>query len=216
MAPSLRPDPALPEELAHWFAGRGWRLRRHQAEVLEHPGHALVMADTGAGKTLAGFLPTLAEFCPSRLDGGAPPRGVHTLYLSPLKALAHDVRRNLLAPVEALGLKCRAEARSGDTPAARKARQRADPPEILLTTPESLALLLSWPEAEALFSGLRRIVIDEIHALAPGKRGDLAALALARLHRLALRHDPQRRPAEHVRQDLRPDLGEGPQLRRRR
>jgi ATP-dependent Lhr-like helicase len=184
-----RPDPALPlelpEELAAWFAGRGWQLRRHQAEVLEHPGHALVMADTGAGKTLAGFLPTLAAFCPSRLGDAPLPRGVHTLYVSPLKALAHDVRRNLLDPIAALGLKCRAEARSGDTPAARKARQRADSPEILLTTPESLALLLTWPEAEGLFAGLQRIVIDEIHALAPGKRGDLLALAMARLQRLA-------------------------------
>ena len=179
------PDPGLPPELAGWFAARGWRLRRHQAEVLENPGHALVMADTGAGKTLAGFLPTLAAFCPSQLGDAPLPRGVHTLYVSPLKALAHDVRRNLLDPIAALGLKCRAEARSGDTPAARKARQRADPPEILLTTPESLALLLSWPEAEQMFAGLQRIVIDEIHALAPGKRGDLLALGLARLQRLA-------------------------------
>ena len=179
------PDPGLPPELAGWFVARGWRLRRHQAEVLENPGHALVMADTGAGKTLAGFLPTLAAFCPSQLGDAPLPRGVHTLYVSPLKALAHDVRRNLLDPIAALGLKCRAEARSGDTPAARKARQRADPPEILLTTPESLALLLSWPEAEQMFAGLQRIVIDEIHALAPGKRGDLLALGLARLQRLA-------------------------------
>ena len=186
--PPNPPRAALPDELAQWFAGRGWRLRRHQAEMLEvsvQGRHALLVADTGAGKTLAGFLPTLAAFCPSRLDGAPPPDGLHTLYVSPLKALAHDVQRNLLAPVEALGLPLRIETRSGDTPSDRKARQRARPPHVLLTTPESLALLLSYPEAEQLFAGLQRIVIDEVHAFATGKRGDLLALALTRLQALA-------------------------------
>lgn len=147
--------------------------------------HALLVADTGAGKTLAGFLPTLADFCPSRLAGQLPPEGLHTLYVSPLKALAHDVQRNLLTPVEELGLPIRIETRSGDTPSDRKARQRTRPPHILLTTPESLALLLSYPEAETLFGTLRRIVIDEVHAFATGKRGDLLALSLTRLQALA-------------------------------
>ncbi len=186
MAP---PDPApgaLPPELAAWFAARGWRLRRHQAELLAMAtGHALLAADTGAGKTLAGFLPSLAAFCPSVLGGLAPEPGLHTLYVSPLKALAHDVRRNLLTPVEELGLPLSIEARTGDTPSDRKARQRARPPHILLTTPESLSLLLSYSESDGLFARLRRIIIDEIHAFAPTKRGDLLALALARLHRLA-------------------------------
>ncbi|MDE2411877.1 MAG: ligase-associated DNA damage response DEXH box helicase, partial [Sphingomonadales bacterium] len=175
-------------ELAQWFAARGWRVRRHQGEMLEVAAsgrHALLVADTGAGKTLAGFLPTLADFCPSRLDGEPPPEGLHTLYVSPLKALAHDVQRNLLAPVEELGLPVRIETRSGDTPSERKARQRARPPHILLTTPESLALLLSYPEAETLFAGLKRIVIDEVHAFATGKRGDLLALSLSRLQALS-------------------------------
>ncbi len=147
--------------------------------------HALLVADTGAGKTLAGFLPTLAAFCPSRLDGAAPPEGLHTLYVSPLKALAHDVQRNLMAPVEELGLSLRVETRSGDTPSDRKARQRARPPHVLLTTPESLSLLLSYPESATLFAGLQRVVIDEVHAFATGKRGDLLALALTRLQALA-------------------------------
>lgn len=147
--------------------------------------HALLVADTGAGKTLAGFLPTLAEFTPSALGGKPPPEGLHTLYISPLKALAHDVRRNLLAPVEELGLPVRIETRSGDTPSDRKKRQRARPPHILLTTPESLSLLLSYPESFTLFASLRRIVIDEIHAFASGKRGDLLALALSRLQAIA-------------------------------
>ncbi|MBC2669910.1 ligase-associated DNA damage response DEXH box helicase [Novosphingobium piscinae] len=175
---------ALPPELAAWFAGRGWRVRRHQLAMLaaaEAGQHALLVAETGAGKTLAGFLPTLAAFAPSVLRGGALPEGLHTLYVSPLKALAHDVQRNLLAPVEALDLPLRVETRSGDTPSDRKARQRARPPHVLLTTPESLSLLLSYPEAPALFATLQRVVIDEVHAFAAGKRGDLLSLALARL-----------------------------------
>jgi len=154
-------------------------------EAADADQHALLVADTGAGKTLAGFLPTLAAFCPSRLDRADPPEGLHTLYVSPLKALAHDVQRNLLTPVEEMGLPIRIETRSGDTPSDRKARQRARPPHVLLTTPESLSLLLSYPEAATLFAGLKRVVIDEVHAFATGKRGDLLALALTRLQAIA-------------------------------
>lgn len=145
--------------------------------------HALLVADTGAGKTLAGFLPTLCDFAPSQ--GIAPPDGLHTLYVSPLKALAQDVKRNLLTPIDEIGLAIRVETRSGDTPSDRKKRQRERPPHILLTTPESLSLLLSYPESAELFAGLKRIVIDEVHAFAAGKRGDLLALSLARLHTIA-------------------------------
>ncbi|MDE2301979.1 MAG: ligase-associated DNA damage response DEXH box helicase [Sphingomonadales bacterium] len=179
---------ALPPEIAGWFAARGWRLRRHQAEMLTLAAerrHVLLAADTGAGKTLAGFLPTLADFAPSRLAGAPPPDGLHTLYVSPLKALAADVERNLLAPIAEIGLALRVETRSGDTSSERKARQRAHPPHVLLTTPESLALLLSWPESPALFAGLKRVVVDEVHAFAATKRGDLLALTLARLARYA-------------------------------
>lgn len=181
-------DTQTPPEIAQWFEGRGWRIRRHQAEMLaaaDAGQHALLIADTGAGKTLAGFIPTLAAFAPSRLDGAPPPEGLHTLYVSPLKALAHDVQRNLMTPVEEIGLPIRVETRSGDTPSDRKARQRAKPPHVLLTTPESLSLLLSYPESATMFASLQRIVIDEIHAFATGKRGDLLALALARLQALA-------------------------------
>ena len=182
------PRDLLPPELSGWFAARGWTVRRHQREMLEvavSGKHALLVADTGAGKTLAGFLPTLADFCPTRLGATPPPEGLHTLYVSPLKALAHDVQRNLLTPVEELGLAMRVEVRSGDTPSERKARQRVRPPHVLLTTPESLSLLLSYPEANDLFAGLKRVVIDEVHAFAPTKRGDLLALSLTRLQALA-------------------------------
>ncbi|WP_298168099.1 ligase-associated DNA damage response DEXH box helicase [Novosphingobium sp.] len=179
---------AIPPEIEAWFTGRGWRVRRHQAEMLSADDagqHALLVADTGAGKTLAGFLPTLAAFTPSRLGEASPPEGLHTLYVSPLKALAHDVQRNLLTPITEMGLPITVETRSGDTPSDRKARQRARPPHVLLTTPESLSLLLSYPESAQLFSTVQRVVIDEVHAFATSKRGDLLALALTRLQALA-------------------------------
>jgi ATP-dependent Lhr-like helicase len=178
----------VPIEIADWFAARDWRIRRHQRDMLalsDAGKDALLVADTGAGKTLAGFLPTLAAFAPSRALDDPPQEGLHTLYISPLKALAHDVQRNLLTPVEEIGLDIRIETRSGDTPSDRKKRQRSKPPHILLTTPESLSLLLSYPDAPSLFGTLKRVVIDEVHAFAAGKRGDLLALALTRLQALA-------------------------------
>jgi ATP-dependent helicase Lhr and Lhr-like helicase len=173
---------ALPPIITNWFASRGWQPRRHQLEMLNAAGegrHALLVAATGAGKTLAGFLPTLSELI------AEPGDGLHTLYISPLKALAVDVRRNLLTPVEEMGLPITVETRTGDTPSDRKMRQRSKPPHILLTTPESLSLLLSHPDSVLMFSDLRRVIIDEVHAFANGKRGDLLALSLARLQTLA-------------------------------
>ncbi|WP_271078964.1 ligase-associated DNA damage response DEXH box helicase [Aurantiacibacter sp. MUD61] len=178
----------VPPEIESWFAGRGWRVRRHQAEMLaaaDSGKHAMLVADTGAGKTLAGFLPTLADFTPSRLDGAKPPEGLHTLYVSPLKALAHDVQRNLITPVEEMELGLRIETRSGDTSSDKKRRQRSKPPHVLLTTPESLSLLLSYDDSFELFKGLKRVVVDEVHAFATQKRGDLLALALTRLQAIA-------------------------------
>lgn len=174
---------ALPPIIAEWFAQRGWAPRRHQLEMLAEADagrHALLVASTGAGKTLAGFLPTLRDFA-----NGSGHDGLHTLYISPLKALAHDVQRNLLTPVTDMGLKISIETRSGDTPSDRKARQRARPPHILLTTPESLSLLLSYPESASIFAGLKTVIIDEVHAFAASKRGDLLNLSLARLQALA-------------------------------
>ncbi|HEX7694554.1 MAG TPA: ligase-associated DNA damage response DEXH box helicase [Sphingomonas sp.] len=172
----------LPAPLSDWFAARAWRPRRHQLEMLDAARashHALLVAATGAGKTLAGFLPTLSELIEN------PVEGLHTLYVSPLKALAVDVQRNLLTPIEEMGVDIRVETRTGDTPSDRKARQRVRPPHILLTTPESLSLLLSYPDSFLMFAGLKRVVVDEVHAFASGKRGDLLALCMARLQRIA-------------------------------
>uniref|UniRef100_UPI003558978C ligase-associated DNA damage response DEXH box helicase n=1 Tax=Falsiroseomonas oryziterrae TaxID=2911368 RepID=UPI003558978C len=172
----------LPELFRAWFAGRGWAPRPHQLALLDaaRAGEsALLVAPTGGGKTLAGFLPSLVDL------HAAPREGLHTLYVSPLKALAVDIARNLTAPVEEMGLPIRIETRTGDTPANRRARQRASPPNLLLTTPESLALLLTLDDAPALFAGLSAVVVDEIHALAGTKRGDQLALGMARLATLA-------------------------------
>jgi ATP-dependent helicase Lhr and Lhr-like helicase len=234
LAPAL-----LPETFRRWFAARGWSPREHQLELLakaRDDRSALLIAPTGAGKTLAGFLPTLVELSwpafsnlsplagrgrlvreadepgegvveavvtsatpphPTRRASlAAPPsprtrgegrtsRGLHTLYISPLKALAVDIARNLETPIAEMSLPIKVETRTGDTPVSRRQRQRRYPPDILLTTPEQLALLLSSDDAPFLFSSLKRIVLDELHALVTSKRGDLLSLGLARLWRLA-------------------------------
>ena len=112
----IKPSVNLPPIILNWFAARGWQPRRHQLEMLDAAGagrHALLVAATGAGKTLAGFLPSLSDLIAD------PVVGLHTLYISPLKALATDVRRNLLIPIEEMGLPIRVEARTGDTPSDR-------------------------------------------------------------------------------------------------
>ncbi len=228
------PHQPLPENFLRWFAARGWSPRPHQLELLAKAREgrsALLIAPTGAGKTLAGFLPTLVELSgevsraqrpplPPRSGGEglgvgrlpegtmlasslphlptpdpSPPRksasggerggGLHTLYISPLKALAVDIARNLETPVAEMRLPIRIETRTGDTPAARRQRQRRYPPDILLTTPEQLALLLASDDAPYLFASLRRIVLDELHALVTSKRGDLLSLGLSRLWTIA-------------------------------
>ena len=189
--------PLLPDVFSRWFAGRGWAPRPHQLELLAKAREGrsvLLIAPTGGGKTLAGFLPTLVEL----YEATAPPRrlvstgreirraqGLHTLYISPLKALAVDIARNLEIPVKEMRLPVQLETRTGDTPASKRQRQRRYPPDILLTTPEQLALLLASADAPYLFGTLRRVVLDELHSLVTSKRGDLLSLGLARLFALA-------------------------------
>ncbi|MBN8992341.1 MAG: ligase-associated DNA damage response DEXH box helicase [Rhizobiales bacterium] len=218
------PAALLPERFLQWFVSRGWSPRAHQLELLakaREDRSALLIAPTGAGKTLAGFLPTLVELSgkpndpayasprprerallasdPASGEGAQPARqnvistgrsvkrsgGLHTLYISPLKALAVDIARNLETPIAEMGLPIKVETRTGDTPVSRRQRQRRYPPDILLTTPEQLALLLSSDDAPFLFGSLKRIVLDELHALVTSKRGDLLSLGLARLWKLA-------------------------------
>src|SRR5215212_9349220 len=153
--------PLLPERFRRWFESRGWAPRPHQLELLAKAREgrsALLVAPTGAGKTLAGFLPSLVELAEGQSAG------LHTLYISPLKALAVDIARNLEAPAREMALPIRLETRTGDTPPHKRARQVERPPDILLATPEQLALLLAHREARTLFRGLRRVILDELHS----------------------------------------------------
>lgn len=181
----MRDDPPLPPVIARWFEARGWSPRPHQRAMLAADAtgrDALLVSATGSGKTLAGFLPSLADLAVTPTDT------LHTLYVSPLKALANDIERNLSGPIAEMGLPITVETRTGDTGASIKARQRTKPPHMVLTTPESLSLLLAHPDAPWLFGPLRRVIVDEVHAFAPTKRGDLLALCMARLARLAPDH----------------------------
>ncbi|WP_378952899.1 ligase-associated DNA damage response DEXH box helicase [Mesorhizobium sp. ANAO-SY3R2] len=175
----------LPEPFERWFAERGWSPRAHQLDLLataQQGNSALLIAPTGAGKTLAGFLPALTDLATRpKKRPGEPQRGVHTLYISPLKALAVDIERNLGKPVDEMSLPITIETRTGDTPAHKRTRQKLVPPDILLTTPEQLALLIASPDAARFFADLRYLVLDELHSLVTSKRGHLLALGLARL-----------------------------------
>jgi ATP-dependent helicase Lhr and Lhr-like helicase len=179
--------PLLPPVFADWFAARGWAPRAHQLALLERARagrSTLLIAPTGAGKTLAGFLPSLVDLTVNEAKP-AEGAGLHTLYISPLKALAVDVARNLTQPVAEMGLPIRIETRTSDTSVAKRTRQRTKPPEILLTTPEQIALLISHEDAHFLFRDLKFVILDELHALSASKRGDLMALGLAHLRTLA-------------------------------
>ena len=177
--PSFR----LPPAFEAWFAARCWAPRPHQlalAEASLSGESALLIAPTGGGKTLAGFLGTLIELSERGATNSAVP-ALHTLYVSPLKALAADVQRNVMTPVTEMGLPIRIETRTGDTATHVRQKQRKTPPDILLTTPEQLALLIASDHAAAFFADLRCVIIDEIHALTPSKRGDMLSLGLATL-----------------------------------
>lgn len=178
---------SLPQRFHDWFASRGWSPRPHQLAVLEHVRQGrsvLLISPTGGGKTLAGFLPSLAELSEHRER-----RGIHTLYVSPLKALAVDIARNLEAPVREMGLPVTIETRTGDTPQHKRQRQRRSPPDILITTPEQVSLMVADPHAAHLFRDLRTMILDELHSLVTSKRGVLLSLALTRI----AAHAPQAR-----------------------
>ncbi len=180
----------LPPVFRRWFESRGWAARPHQLSLLkqgrDHQS-VLLVAPTGAGKTLAGFLPSLVNLTskPRPRPGSRTRRGVHTLYISPLKALAVDIARNLETPVREMGLAVTIETRTGDTPSHKRLRQKHAPPDILLTTPEQVALLLASAQADTLFGALNTVILDELHALVTSKRGDLLALDMARLRAYA-------------------------------
>ena len=178
----------LPQRIAGWFAGRGWIPRAHQLEVAARAcagRSTLLIAPTGGGKTLAGFLASLIDLTSSQPRKPGQARPLHTLYISPLKALAVDIARNLEIPIAEMALQITLETRTGDTPLHKRARQKTSPPDLLLTTPEQLALLLAARDAARFFRGLKFIILDELHAMSGNKRGHLLALDLARLRAFA-------------------------------
>lgn len=181
----------LPRPFLKWFAEKGWQPRAHQLELLSRATageNMLLIAPTGAGKTLAGFLPSLTDLTRrGKIPPGSAFVGIHTLYVSPLKALTVDIERNLMKPVTEMGLSVTVENRTGDTPQAKRQRQKLNPPDILLTTPEQVALLLANKEAERFFKDLKYVVFDELHSLVTSKRGHLLSLDLARIRRHAPR-----------------------------
>ena len=168
------------EPIDNWLKKNNWAIYNHQIETLklsENGYDVLLVAPTGGGKTLAGFLPSLNDL----INNKPKKNNLHTLYISPLKALTIDVHRNLTSPIEDQGLDIRVETRTGDTSAYKKNRQKVLPPDMLMTTPESLALLLSNKESKDYFKNLKYLVIDEIHTLVNTKRGDLLSLNLSRI-----------------------------------
>lgn len=156
--------------------------------------NTLLLAPTGSGKTLAAFLACLDDLV-GRLDEGSWTKGIHTLYVSPLKALNNDIERNLQAPLagiaeaaEALGRPLpaiQAAVRTGDTPSAARQAMTRKPPHVLITTPESLYLLLTAESSRHVLRTVRYVIVDEIHAVAGSKRGAHLALSLERLEHLA-------------------------------
>jgi ATP-dependent helicase Lhr and Lhr-like helicase len=170
---------SLPHVIADWFTQRGWSPRAHQLAMLEQARDgksALLISPTGGGKTLAGFMPTLID-----LHQPHTHEGIHTLYISPLKALAVDIARNVEAPIAEMRLPITLETRTGDTPQSKRLRIRTHPPDILITTPEQVSLMVADPDAAHLLRNLKCVIIDELHSLVHSKRGVLLSLALTRV-----------------------------------
>ena len=166
-------------KFTNWIKNKGWSYYDYQLKVLEavyKKEDALVVSPTGSGKTVAGFLPTIIESHVYKKNV------LYTLYISPLKSLSYDIERNLLNPINELGLNISIDVRTGDTNAYKKKIQLSKPPNILITTPESFALLMSKKEARNIFGSLKYIIIDELHNLIHSKRGDLLNLNLARIN----------------------------------
>ncbi|MFM7238935.1 MAG: ligase-associated DNA damage response DEXH box helicase [Cyanobium sp.] len=175
-----------------WFARQGWdplpfQRQCWQAYLEGHSG--LIQVPTGSGKTYAAVMGALAELVEEAKGGQAEPLGLRLLVITPLRALSRDLQLAIEAPITAMGWPLRVGLRNGDTPTSERTRQRKRPPQILITTPESLALLLASPQAEAFFASLQGVVIDEWHELMGSKRGSQTELCLSWLsrHRPGLR-----------------------------
>jgi ATP-dependent Lhr-like helicase len=186
----LRTGPGLARVDA-WFAARGWTAWRFQRDAwrAHAKGHSgLIHVPTGAGKTYAAFGGPLAQ-CLDEADapgrGGWTGRGLRVLYVTPLRAVSRDIEKALRLPIEAMDAPVSVESRTGDTSSSVRARQSKSLPNVLITTPESLSLLLTKPESRTLFKRLHSVILDEWHELLATKRGTQTELACARLRRFA-------------------------------
>jgi ATP-dependent Lhr-like helicase len=185
--------------VADWFTetfGAPTEVQRRAWQVTARRRHALIAAPTGSGKTLAAFLAAINDLVVEGIEKGLDD-SVHVLYVSPLKALSNDIQKNLQAPLEGIRRRVRAmglgelsirdAVRTGDTPAFERERQRRSPPHILVTTPESLFILLSSDSGRDMLRQVRSVIVDELHAMAGSKRGAHLALSLERLEALCAR-----------------------------
>jgi ATP-dependent helicase Lhr and Lhr-like helicase len=167
-----------------WFTSAFEKPTAAQAQAwpaIASGEHVLISAPTGSGKTLAAFLWAIDQLLASSGErDGDPERRIGLVYVSPLKALSYDIDRNLRVPLRGIGADLRVAVRTGDTPQRERQAMLREPPDILITTPESLYLMLT-SRAQDLFAGARWCIVDEIHAVAPTKRGAHLALTLERL-----------------------------------
>ena len=163
-----------------WFAGAFTEPTPAQAQAwpaIASGEHVLISAPTGSGKTLAAFLWAIDRLASQPASGE---KRIGLVYVSPLKALSYDIDRNLRVPLRGIGADLRVAVRTGDTPQRERQAMLREPPDILITTPESLYLMLTG-RAQELFAGARSVIVDEIHAVAATKRGAHLALTLERL-----------------------------------
>ena len=163
-----------------WLKKKGWSLYDHQIETLSliKKGFDVILhAPTGGGKTIGGFMPSIDDF----INNNYKSQEFHTLYISPLKALTTDVQRNLLNPINDLKINIKVETRTSDTSTYNKSKQIKKPPNFLMTTPESFALLMARTDVINLFKNLKFVIIDELHTFFDSKRGHLLSLNVARL-----------------------------------
>ena len=179
-------DKIQSHKINKWFKKKGWSFYDYQIKALQAINQnkdILITSPTGSGKTLAGLLPTILESDKFKKNN------LYTIFISPLKSLSYDIERNLLIPINECDLNLTISVRTGDTTAYTKTKQIEKPPNILVTTPESFALLMSYKNAEEYFSNLKYLIIDELHNIIHSKRGDLLALNIARLNEIAPNHN---------------------------
>ena len=181
-----------------WFAQRFGAPTDAQAQgwpAIASGRHTLIAAPTGSGKTLAAFLTGLDMLVKQAMEDGGLPDATQVVYVSPLKALANDIQRNLIAPLDEIRAaaeqagtplpEIRVAVRTGDTPQKERALHARKPPHVLITTPESLFILLTSERGRNALKSAKSLILDELHAVAPNKRGSHLALSVERLQRLA-------------------------------